>query len=49
MRIAFLGLGKMGLALVPHLAQGHTVTVWNRTPKKGGPPPSLPRGGPSFM
>ena len=33
MRIAFLGLGKMGLALVPHLAQGHTVTVWNRTPK----------------
>jgi 3-hydroxyisobutyrate dehydrogenase-like beta-hydroxyacid dehydrogenase len=32
MRIAFLGLGKMGLAIVPHLAQGHTVTVWNRTP-----------------
>jgi 3-hydroxyisobutyrate dehydrogenase-like beta-hydroxyacid dehydrogenase len=33
MRIAFLGLGKMGLAIVPHLAQGHAVTVWNRTPK----------------
>lgn len=31
MRIAFLGLGKMGLAIVPHLAQGHAVTVWNRT------------------
>jgi 3-hydroxyisobutyrate dehydrogenase-like beta-hydroxyacid dehydrogenase len=33
MRIAFVGLGKMGLAIVPHLAQGHTVTVWNRTAK----------------
>lgn len=33
MRIAFIGLGKMGLAIVPHLAQGHSVTVWNRTPK----------------
>ncbi|MCL5262822.1 MAG: NAD(P)-dependent oxidoreductase [Acidobacteria bacterium] len=33
MRIAFLGLGKMGLAIVPHLAQGHAVTVWNRTAK----------------
>lgn len=33
MRIAFLGLGKMGLAIVPHLAQGHSVTVWNRTAK----------------
>lgn len=33
MRIAFLGLGKMGLAILPHLAQGHSVTVWNRTPK----------------
>ncbi len=33
MRIAFLGLGKMGLAIVPHLAQGHAVTAWNRTPK----------------
>lgn len=33
MRIALLGLGKMGLAIVPHFAQGHAVTVWNRTAK----------------
>lgn len=31
MRVAFLGLGKMGCALVPHLLNaGHLVTVWNR-------------------
>ena len=31
MRIGFLGLGKMGCALVPHLLNaGHDVTVWNR-------------------
>ena len=31
MRVAFLGLGKMGCALVPHLLNaGHIVTVWNR-------------------
>jgi 3-hydroxyisobutyrate dehydrogenase-like beta-hydroxyacid dehydrogenase len=30
-RVAFLGLGKMGCALVPHLLNaGHVVTVWNR-------------------
>jgi 3-hydroxyisobutyrate dehydrogenase-like beta-hydroxyacid dehydrogenase len=30
-RIGFLGLGKMGCALVPHLLNaGHDVTVWNR-------------------
>jgi 3-hydroxyisobutyrate dehydrogenase-like beta-hydroxyacid dehydrogenase len=30
-RVAFLGLGKMGRALVPHLLNaGHVVTVWNR-------------------
>ena len=30
-RVAFLGLGKMGWALVPHLLNGdHDVTVWNR-------------------
>jgi 3-hydroxyisobutyrate dehydrogenase-like beta-hydroxyacid dehydrogenase len=30
-RIAFLGLGKMGRALVPHLLNaGHFITVWNR-------------------
>lgn len=32
MKIAFLGLGKMGSAMVRHLiAAGHEVTVWNRT------------------
>ena len=31
MRISFLGLGKMGRALVPHLLNaGHFITVWNR-------------------
>jgi 3-hydroxyisobutyrate dehydrogenase-like beta-hydroxyacid dehydrogenase len=31
LRIGFLGLGKMGCALVPHLLNaGHDVTVWNR-------------------
>jgi 3-hydroxyisobutyrate dehydrogenase-like beta-hydroxyacid dehydrogenase len=30
-RVAFLGLGKMGRALVPHLfTAGHAVKVWNR-------------------
>lgn len=32
MRIAFLGLGRMGRELVAHvIAAGHDVTVWNRT------------------
>lgn len=32
MRVAFLGLGKMGSALVPHLLNaGCEVTVWNRS------------------
>jgi 3-hydroxyisobutyrate dehydrogenase-like beta-hydroxyacid dehydrogenase len=32
MRIAFLGLGKMGAAVARHLLQaGHELTVWNRT------------------
>jgi len=32
MKIAFLGLGKMGRAMAGHLlAAGHDVTVWNRT------------------
>lgn len=32
MKIAFLGLGKMGSAMVRRLpAAGHTVTVWNRS------------------
>ena len=34
MKIAFLGLGKMGVPVVDRLLQtGHDVTVWNRTPK----------------
>lgn len=34
MKIAFLGLGKMGVPIVQLLLQaGHTVTVWNRTPR----------------
>ncbi|MEO6965539.1 MAG: NAD(P)-dependent oxidoreductase [Acidobacteriaceae bacterium] len=34
MKIAFLGLGKMGPAIVERLLQaGHTISVWNRTPK----------------
>ncbi len=34
MKIAFLGLGRMGRELVPHLIDaGHQVTVWNRSPE----------------
>jgi 3-hydroxyisobutyrate dehydrogenase len=34
MNIAFLGLGRMGRELVPHLIDsGHQVTVWNRSPE----------------
>ena len=37
MRIAFLGTGLMGTGFVTRmLAQGHEVTVWNRTPGKTG-------------
>ncbi|HUY80191.1 MAG TPA: NAD(P)-dependent oxidoreductase [Acidobacteriaceae bacterium] len=32
MRIAFLGIGKMGVAIARHLIKaGHELTVWNRT------------------
>lgn len=35
MKIAFLGLGIMGRPMAANLAKaGHTVTVWNRTPKE---------------
>lgn len=35
MRIAFLGLGKMGLAMASRLlGAGHELTVWNRTPQR---------------
>lgn len=38
MRIAFLGLGRMGRELVSHLIDnGHDVTVWNRTASAAEP------------
>jgi 3-hydroxyisobutyrate dehydrogenase-like beta-hydroxyacid dehydrogenase len=38
MRVAFLGLGDMGQAIVPRLlAAGHPVTGWNRTRAKAEP------------
>lgn len=37
MRIAFLGLGRMGVAMARHvLDAGHELVVWNRTPGKAG-------------
>ena len=37
MKIAFLGMGKMGSAMAAHvLAGGHDLTVWNRSPGKAG-------------
>jgi 3-hydroxyisobutyrate dehydrogenase-like beta-hydroxyacid dehydrogenase len=37
MRIAIIGLGRMGRALADRLLdEGHDVTVWNRTPGRGG-------------
>lgn len=36
MRVAFLGLGRMGVPMAAHVVRaGHDVTVWNRTPKPG--------------
>jgi len=38
MQIAFLGLGKMGTAIVRHLIKaGHSLTVWNRTASHAEP------------
>ncbi|HEX8003322.1 MAG TPA: NAD(P)-dependent oxidoreductase [Mycobacteriales bacterium] len=38
MRVAFLGLGRMGAAMAAHVARaGHDLTVWNRTPGRAGP------------
>ena len=38
MRIAFLGLGKMGSAVARHLlTAGHELTVWNRTAARAEP------------
>ena len=43
MDIAFLGLGRMGRELVPHLIDaGHRVTAWNRSP---GPAETIGRRG----
>ena len=38
MKIGFVGLGAMGVGIVPRLiAGGHTVTAWNRTKAKAEP------------
>src|SRR6195952_5191674 len=37
MRVAFLGLGRMGSAMAHHVLEGgHELTVWNRTAGKAG-------------
>jgi 3-hydroxyisobutyrate dehydrogenase len=36
-KIAFLGLGRMGRELVAHLLADEEVTVWNRSPAAAGP------------
>lgn len=37
MRVAFLGLGRMGVLMAGHvLSAGHDLVVWNRTPGKAG-------------
>lgn len=39
MRVAFLGLGRMGAPMAAHVVKaGHDLTVWNRTPKPGAVP-----------
>ncbi len=37
MKVAFLGLGRMGVAMSRHLVDGHDLRVWNRSPGKAGP------------
>ena len=38
MKIGFIGLGDMGMGIVPRLlAGGHSVTGWNRTKSKAEP------------
>ena len=34
MKIAFLGLGRMGTELALKLVDDHSLTVWNRTAEK---------------
>jgi 3-hydroxyisobutyrate dehydrogenase len=37
MRVAFLGMGRMGRLTAAHLlSAGHELTIWNRTPGKAG-------------
>jgi 3-hydroxyisobutyrate dehydrogenase len=37
MRVAFLGLGRMGVRMAQHVLDGgHELVVWNRTPGKAG-------------
>lgn len=37
MKVAFLGLGRMGVRMAHHiLAAGHELAVWNRTPGRAG-------------
>jgi 3-hydroxyisobutyrate dehydrogenase len=37
MRVAFLGLGRMGVAMAHHVSDaGHELVVWNRSPGKAG-------------
>lgn len=44
MRVAFLGLGRMGTAMAAHVARSadHELTVWNRTKGKAGNLPEKP-------
>ena len=37
MKIAFLGLGRMGTELALKLVDDHELTVWNRTAEKTEP------------
>jgi 3-hydroxyisobutyrate dehydrogenase len=37
MKVAFLGLGRIGSLMAAHVARSeHELTVWNRTPGKAG-------------
>lgn len=41
MRVAFLGMGRMGVLMAGHvLAAGHELTVWNRSPGRAGDLPA---------
>jgi 3-hydroxyisobutyrate dehydrogenase-like beta-hydroxyacid dehydrogenase len=47
MRVAFLGLGRMGVPMAARVAAaGHELTVWNRTPRPAAVPPEA-RSAPS--